>query len=167
MNSPLTIYLHNMKKIFRLFLLIGIVLSMGSCGKGNSNSDEKELDNLSSQVNKALEDEDFAQAYSLLDPWFNRHDKYNVRRAAFSLNERVLKNELGLLVKTDNQGDNASKIVFAINERAKYNNSDAYSLPELYEKGQVNKMFKFAYDLAEMEGDQILAEKLKSRISDE
>lgn len=139
-----------------------MTVSLNSCG--DKEKDSNEVDKMSSEVNEAIENDDFATAYKIVDPWFKRHDDVTTRDAAFQLNEKILKNEIANLVATDSNGDNGARIIFAIGERAKYNGywpsvSDSH---ELREKA---KMLKYAIEISSLNGDMALTEKLESVLS--
>lgn len=183
------------KTISKLFICSISIVSFSflcSCGGGNPskdlNNDEEssEVDinysdisvgsysdddgeaslQLSAKVNKALNDEDYVLAYALIDPWVEQHYRTTVRETSFTLNQRVLKNEIANLISSDKDGENGMKIYFAITERAKYN---SYWASCEYDGGapdtelkQRGIMLEYARNMAELDGKETLLKKLNN-----
>lgn len=173
------------KNLLLTILTLVISLLFIQCGRRdntNSNSTEEDMTEVSSEeeydlgeevteetltraVNKAIEKGDYSRGYSIVEPYFEQHQLTNLRNTSYHLNEKILRSEIADLVGTDNNGDNAAKILFAIQERAKYNDfrTNHSRNKEIQEQ---NKMLENAIDLATAAGNDVLAERLKKSIKE-
>lgn len=135
-----------MKIIFKIFLFIGLVISLGSC--------EKKPEDYTKEINKAIEKGEYNKAYSLVDEMKTKY-KYDDpdsfflpdwQKAAYDeslkIEEKIIKNELGEAIETSEGNQNLAKIVFIIEERGG-NSADYYT---------------YAVKLARMSGNEELAD---------
>lgn len=150
-------------KFYAIVSCICLVMTVSLYSCGNKEKDSNEVDKMSSEVTEAIENDDFATAYKIVDPWFKRHDDVTTRDAAFQLNEKILKNEIANLVATDSNGDNGARIIFAIGERAKYNDYWS-SVNDSYELGEKIKMLKYAIEISSLNDNKSLTDKLESAL---
>lgn len=140
-----------------LLLTLTLICSVLFIQCGNS------VESLTKNVNKAIDKGDYAKAYSLVDPYFEQHDKTQLRDASYNLNEKILKHEIASLVETDDNGDNAANIKFAIKERSKFNSywaSRGRDYGPDTERAQQSEMLKYALSLAKAAGNDALVNKL-------
>ena len=173
------------KNLLLTTLTLIISLLFIQCGRRNntnSNSTEEDMTDVSSEeeydlgeevtvesltlaLNKAIDRGDYAKAYSFIAPYHTFPTSAEDKRvplflSSFQLNEIILKHEVADLVGTDNNGDNAGKILFAIQEKARYN-----KISDFDELREQKKMLENAIDLASASGNDVLAERLSKSLN--
>lgn len=153
-NNKFNFKIGKMKKFFFLITMSFVCcLLFTQCGTSRTSPES-----LTKEVNEAIKEGDYTTAYSLVDPYF-KNDDTSLRNTSFELNEKILRNEIASLVESDNNGDNAAKIKFAIIERAKFNEYWA-SVNKNDEIEEQDEMLKYAQTLAKAVGNDVLANNL-------
>lgn len=148
----------NLKSFFGVFLLGLFTISCGGSGES--------IESITKKVNDAIEEGDYAKAYTYIDPYYTQYDESDLIDGCCLLNEKILKHEIASLVESDNNGSNAAMIIFAISEREKYNDYSSSAVVICIDSDkddQKNEMISYAIDLAQAAGKEVLAERLAKK----
>ena len=142
----------NLKLFFGVFLLGLFTISCSS-----------PVESITKNVNAAIEEGDYAKAYTYVEPYYRDPD---LMYTCYQLNEKILRHEIASLVESDNNGSNAAMIIFAISEKAKYNDYMS-RLYKKYEDEQKKEMTSYAIKLAQSVGNEVLAEQLTKEYTED
>lgn len=144
-----------------LLALLGTLLGIGAFlyqeGWFSKRTKNSSIEKLTESVQADLDNNNFESAYNKVDLLLDKYATGN------SLNEKILTQEIVSLIETDEDGNNAPRIIYAISERARYNHEMGYYV-DYYRIDEEKKMYKTAIRTSEaIENDQ-LTEKLKKAL---
>ena len=115
------------------------------------------------EAKDAMDNGDYMGAYIIADEMIaiGTTDSYKIEKAGYSLNKKILTNEIADLIGTD---DNTSaKIILAIKERARYNSHGA-SVNDQHRREAEKEMLEIAIQVAQANGNDDLATKLQTTL---
>ena len=160
--------------LLSLILLVGISV-FTSCGSSQKEEKSTEDKDLAILANEAIKDEDFGEAYELIDEMImqgslgHEYGQKDIEKMAEQLNTKAISAEFSYLLGTDLPVETkATKIILTVKERAKANvwRYDPTSSYKVKEELEVEKgLYENFITIAKAHGQTELADKLQEALN--
>lgn len=142
------------------------VAMIGVCLMG-CDGDSAFINKSLNKANAAINEGNYTAAYAIADDMIAKGPNHHeVRDAGFSLNKKILTNEIAATIDSAEGSGAAMKLILIIKERAQYNKYWA-STGGYEKKSEERTMLELAIQLTKAKGDEACAKQLQEMLDNE